>query len=185
MSTRAAGRGYPVAGRSRVFAAMTPILPGHVEALRAHLASFDWRDSPLARLPEHHFARWLIVSGFHHNGRRQKADVLQSVYLLFTACFDGLDLDRYLARLRAGLAGDADAVWRHCVGYGGLDDLGRYLRHNEIPVVLPFAECPEASVDDIRKALRRQTQVRDFVLAHQGERDPSALRAAWKEAFHG
>lgn len=179
------GRGHPVVGRSRVFAAMTPVRPGEAAALRAHLESLSQDASPLAKLPEHHFARWLVISGFHHNGGRQKADVLKSDYLLFTACFDGLDLDRYLSRLGAELDGDADAVWGHCVGYRGVADLGRYLRYNEVAVHLAFAECPDASVQDIQRALCRQDEVRTFVLAHQGQQDPRTLRAEWKKAFHG
>lgn len=177
------GRSYPIAGRTQAFAALSPVKPDCGTALRTALAAFDPGDSPLSRLPEHHYARWLVIPQFNDNGPPQKPDVLKSEYLMFTACFDGADLDAYLAHLQEKLAPVAQAVWGNCVGFRGPDDLARYLRHNEIPLSILFAEYPNTSVDDVRSALALRAKVTEFVLEHQNTRDAAVLRKAWRDAF--
>ena len=176
-------RSYRIAGRTQAFAAMAAVKPDGGPALRAVLASFNGGTSPLAKLPEHHYARWLVIPQFHDNGPPQKPDVLKSEYLLYSACFDGVDLDAYLAHLESELAPLADAVWGNCVGFRGPDDLARYLRHNEIPLSILFAEYPDASVQDVRSALALRQQLTDFVVRRPGTGDAVALRKAWRDAF--
>jgi hypothetical protein len=85
--------------------------------------------------------------------------------------------------LQAGLGAAADAVWGHCVGYGGLADLPRYLCHNEIALSVLFAQFPEASVADIQGALNVRARLLAFAKKHQGTRDVGDLRQAWTAEF--
>jgi hypothetical protein len=180
-------RSYPVAGTIQVFAALTPVSPGHEPLLRAALRSRS-ADSPFARVPGTHFARWVVVTKLPYDGPRQKPDLLRSTYLLFSACFDGADLGAYLERLRVGLGSVADEVWGQCVGYGGESDLVRYLTHNRIDPAVVFAEYPTATVAAVKDALALRSRLQRFVIGHQRldhrlAEDAATLRKAWRAAF--
>lgn len=172
-----------ILGQVQTFAALTAIIPGHEQALRDHLARLSPEASPMSRVAGTHYARWVTIPRLHYEGHPQKPDVLKSQYLLFTACFDGLHLDPYLASLRLQLGADADEIWGHCVGYGGLADLGRYLRHNRVKPNLFYADQPAADVDEIREALAVRRRMQQFVVEHRGVDNAADLLAAWKREF--
>jgi len=178
---------------ARVFAALTPIRRGEADALRASLQKMPGGkrpiigesrrggDSPL-NLAVHHYARLLVISEFAYNGPPQQPAVLKSAYLLFSACFDMMDVDTYLRLLADHLGDTANEVWDHCVGYGrNKDDLPRYLKHNAITPAILHAQYPEATVERVRRALRQREAVVNFVVHHQLDDGPKALREAWKE----
>lgn len=181
------------AGQAQAFAALTPVLPGHEEELRTFLQRLPGGKCPVIDAPQrpgksplnladHHYARWLVISELHYNGPPQKPDVLRSPYLMYSACFDTMDLNQYLRRLAEHLGPYADQVWGHCVGYRGSPDLARYLTHNSIPLSVLFAEYPEASVAQVQAALQRRTDLAQFVVAIQQEKPPpppAALRSKW------
>jgi hypothetical protein len=139
---------------------LTPVCPGEEQRLADHLAGMPTgEDSPFHRLAGTHFARWVFVG---HGGRRRglvPVDLPVSLYLLFTATFDG-PVDGFIEELRVRIGGVADAVWGHCVGYPGhleRDRFRRYLNHNTLPIHRDFVAY-DVTVAEVRRALRLREQ---------------------------
>ena len=170
-------------GQVQTFAALTPIRAGHEQALRSYLAALGPEASPMARVPGTHYARWVVIPRLQYEGHPQKPDVLKSQYLLFTACFDGRRLDPYLTSLRFQVGAEADDIWGHCIGYNGLTDLCRYLRHNRITSNLFVVDQPAASVEEVRHALDLRRRVKAFVIEHRGVDNAAELWGAWRREF--
>ena len=78
-----------VAGRSYSLMIWTPIRPGEQDALRAYLEGLGEGDSPLAKLPRTHMARWIVVPDMPVAPGTDLRDPLGSHFLLFTANLDG------------------------------------------------------------------------------------------------
>jgi hypothetical protein len=174
-----------VIGQTYALTVFTPITPGREAALREHLESLpQGPNSPLAKLPTTHFARWQILHGLFHQGPPQKPDDLRSQYLVFTCDFDG-DLSDYLEDMRTDMGSDADEIWAHCVGYPGsrnAEEFRRYFEHNRIETTMPFAAYPEHTVVEVREALALRQRLIAFAQQAQ-DLAPEALYEAYREAF--
>lgn len=154
-------------GQARALTVLTPILNGREQALRAALAELPaGHESPLARLPGTHFARWVVVP---HRG------------LLFSATYDAGDFD-YIDEIRSRIPEAAGAVWGHCDGYPGVDDgFADYLRRHRVRTGLFVGAYPDAGLEEIKAALALRRRLIRFVLRAQSL--PSdELRAAFGEA---
>ena len=177
--------GHNVLGRAYALTVMTPIVAGHEIALRAQLRSLpSAAESPFARVPSTHFARWVIIPQPAFQGPPMRPDPFKSEYLVFTSSFDG-DLGSYLGDLCLLMGDRADQVWSHCVGYPGSADpwaFARYLRHNQVNTDVFFAAYPDATVDQIRASLARRDQILAFALESQGM-DGAEIHRRWTETF--
>lgn len=176
-----------VSGRAGTLTVLTPIRPGHEEALREELLKLRQREeSPFVRLEETHFARWVIIDELGHEAGSEHREVLKCRYLLFTALIDGAP-DRYLERLCAQMRPEADDIWNHCAGYPGTLDpaaFKAYFKHNQIDATLFFAAYPDASRPDVLRCLRLREQLIEFAVTHQGlQAEP--LHQAYLAAFGG
>jgi hypothetical protein len=174
-----------LAGRHYALNVITPILSGREAELRTYLRALPrGAQSPLARLPQTHVARWVIVPHLHFQGEGQSPDTLLSQYLLFTSSFDGTP-GAYARDLCTEMAAEADAVWGHCVGYPGTRDQAafvRYLQHNRIPTGFFVSGYPEASVQDVLDSLdMRERFVAFAVAAQRAER--TQVRERFREQF--
>ena len=87
-----------IAGQTYALMIWTPIAPGREDELRDHLEGLDKDDSPLAKVPRTHMARWIIVADMPVAPGTDLADPLGTQFLLFTSNFDG-DADSYLREL--------------------------------------------------------------------------------------
>lgn len=176
-----------VLGQSYALTVLSPILAGRESALESHLCALPVGiESPLARVPRTHFARWVIVPQPAYEGPPMRPDPWKSQYLIFTSCFDG-DLPSYLDDLCRLIGPDIDAIWGHCVGYPGSADgaaFARYVRHNQIGTEVYFAAYPDATVAKVRESLIRRDQVVKFAVAVQGLSD-AELYERWQEEFGG
>ncbi|MGH9222747.1 MAG: hypothetical protein ACRD2W_02850 [Acidimicrobiales bacterium] len=172
-----------VIGYVQTFAALTPIIPGHEQALHLHLGALSPEASPMSRVAGTHYARWVVIPRLHYEGHPQKPDTLKSQYLLFSACFDGQNLGPYLASLQYQLDSHADAIWGHCVGYGGLRDLTRYLLHNRIKSNLFLADQPMATTREVHEGLEVRRRLQKFVMDNRSVDNAAALLAAWRREF--
>lgn len=175
-----------VVGQAYTFMALTAIVPGRTEALRQHLASMPTAaDSPLAKMEQTHFARFVIIPQLVDLGPPPKTrDTLKNEYLLFSAEFDGL-LQGFLNGLCDAMAVEVDAIWEHCVGYPGAGDRAafeRYMRHNQIDTTFPFAAYPDATVSDVREALALRSRLIDFAIRAQ-TMDLATLEQSYREEF--
>jgi hypothetical protein len=163
----------------------TPILPGHEEALRAHLAAMPiGEESPLARLDELHLSRIQIFDALVDQGPPHRPEPLKRAHLLFTSTVDG-DLDPYLEAICERIGTEADAWWGHCAGYPGTADRAafkRYIRAHKVDTDLLAVANPGATVRDVRESLALRERVVDFAAGAQGL-DAATLRERFLATF--
>ena len=175
-----------VSGQAYGLTVLTPILDGHAPQLTEHLEGLpEGSDSPLARVPGTHLARWVVIDQVKFQGAGQRhRDALGESRLLFTSNFDG-ELGPYLEALRTELAEEADAVWGHCRGYPGHQDpagFAGWLRAHALEAALFFAAYGGQTLEHVRANLELRTRLIEFALDAQGL--PAAdLKARFEEAF--
>jgi hypothetical protein len=177
-------RSTNVVGQTYSLLVLTPIQPSEEDALRAYLEALPRDDSPLARLPRTHLARWLILDDMPVPPGRDLHDPLGGPYLLFTSAFDG-DLDSYLDELAERLVPEASEIWGRCIGCpqpAEGAELKAYLGRNQIDCGFAFAAYADASVARIRSALDKRERLIDFVVRAQ-ELEPAQRRAAFLDEF--
>jgi hypothetical protein len=161
---------------------LTPVLPGHTDALRGRLAEIASVDI-FGRLESVHFARWVIIA----DAVPKRADLprptegLRLDYLLFSAGFNGRPED-VLDRLRLQAGPFVDTVWGHCVNYPGSSRrraYHRYLRHNSLPVQQRFLGY-DATVAEVRRALDLRDKHIKLACETQGRSNEEVLDAFTK-----
>lgn len=188
-------------GRSYALTLLTPVRQGETEALRAYLGGLGVGDrSPLSRLPYVHFARWVVIDQLKTDwpGAPVPPPRLKSAYLLFTASVTGpADAKQkggagYVERLpeallheiRTRMPAEADAIWRHCLGYPGLSDAEafvRYLARSQLETSLFHVGYEDVTVDEVRQALAARDALVGFARDHQHEHDAERLQQAYLE----
>jgi hypothetical protein len=171
-------------GQAYAFMAMTPIVDGEEDALRAYIEGMPRTASPFAKLPRTHLARWVILDGFHNEDKQPKKEHLRSRYLIFTSNFDG-PLGSYLDELCEQLADEAGEIWGRCHGCpdpaAGVG-LKRYLLHNQIDTSFFFAAYGEATVERVIASLDQRERMIDFTVEAQ-RLDPGELQRRFIEEF--
>ena len=174
-----------VSGQAYALSVLTPILPGHEDALVAHLEALGEGDaSPLARVPGTHIARWVVIPDVIHQGAGQRKRDTLTPRLLFSSNHDG-DVGAYLEGLRTGMGADADAVWSHCRGYPGHDDgpgFAAWMRAHMLEAALFFAAYGGMTVEQVLANLDRRRKLLDLVMASQGARGAD-LKTRFMDAF--
>jgi hypothetical protein len=177
---------HNVSGQAYALTVLTPILDGHAQPLTEHLEGLpEGPDSPLARVPGTHLARWVVIDQVKFMGHGQRHhDALGESRLLFTSNFDG-ELDPYLEALRTALGEDADAVWSHCRGYPGHRDPAQFagwLRAHAIEAALFFAAYGGHTLEQVHANLEVRAGMIEFALGAQSL-SPADLKARFEEAF--
>ncbi len=134
---------------------ITTVKPDRLDRLKAVLARFSdpARESPIAVVSTIHFARWVLID----NDTR----------LLFTSNFDGTlesYIDEFIEKASEGL----DAIWSNCEGFpeGGSKNVAafkKYVRESEIKNTLVYTAYPDATVKQIKQALRTRKKFEDFL----------------------
>jgi len=144
----------------------------HTRAIRRLLADLPTGPrSPLARVDTTHLARWVVVDALGDEGHPAAADQLKSAYLLFTTNIDG-GPDAYLDALVQNIPDIVDGVWKHCIGYPGLNDreaFKKYIRRCQLKTTFFFPAYPQATLADVRRALALQRGFLDLFMANQGK----------------
>jgi hypothetical protein len=172
------------AGQATAFMAITPIIAGKENELRAYLDGLSHDESPFALLPRTHFARWMILDDWNETKSQPKKDHLLSRYLIFTSNFDG-KLSSYLDELCDKLAPRAGEIWGRCVGcpdHAAGAALKAYLLHNKINTGFFVAAYPHLRVSDVRRAVDARARLIDFAISSQGL-NPADLQRAFKAEF--
>jgi hypothetical protein len=173
-----------IAGRTYSLMIWTPIQPGREDDLRAHLEGLDKDDSPLARVPRTHVARWIVVPDMPVAPGTDLRDPLGTQFLLFTSNVDG-DVDSYLRELVALIPDEAAQIWGHCIGCpqpAAGAALKAYLHRNQVDSGVAFAAYGNASVAQVRQALDTRARLIDFVVRAQGMK-PNQRRKAFLKEF--
>jgi hypothetical protein len=177
--------GRNTCGQAYGLTVFTPIVRGRESSLVRLLDALETgAESPLARVPGTHFARWVVIGDVVYECSPQLRDHLDLGRLLFTSNFDG-EPAPYLEALRVGLGEDADAIWGHCSGYPGSADasaFAAYIRAHQVESSLFFAAYGERTVEQVRGSLQVHRRLIDFAL--EAQRMPSAeLQNAFREEF--
>ncbi len=182
-------------GGSYAVMVMTPILPDKSEDCRKVLRSFALRQgSPLARVPDVHFARWVVIDHvrLEYAGVPNWPTRLESEYLLFSADLTApaYRVDRlpvsFFRDLTQHMKDECRAVWSHCTGFPGVDDVDafvKYLKDSQIEVDLYFAAFPDLTPAEIMNALAVRTQVAEFALTRQRELASGIANAQLKQDY--
>ena len=173
-----------IVGKTYSLMVWTPIAPGREDDLRAHLEGLDKDDSPLARVPRTHMARWIVVPDMPVAPGTDLVDPLGTQFLLFTSNFDG-DADSYLRELVKLIPQEAAQIWGHCIGCPQPAEgaaLKAYLHRNQVDSGVAFAAYPNASVAQIKRALDKRARLIDFAVRAQ-EMKPSQRRKAFLKEF--
>jgi hypothetical protein len=181
-------------GDSRVFTALTAIRPGHVGPLGQTLRALPpGEQSPLAKLPHVHFARWVVIDQLKTDwpGSPRRTPRLNSAYLLFTA---SLTVPRggayrfpqdFIGDIHTTMGDVVDEVWGHCMGYPGRqgrDDFTDYFMTSRVRTGIHHFGYRGATVDEVRRALTLRSRFADFALRHQGESGEALWRAYCEES---
>jgi hypothetical protein len=161
---------------------MTPLLPDRAEACREVLRDFKLGQcSPLARIPDVHFARWVVIDRVRlgYPGAPALPTKLGSEYLLFSADLTPPEyrVDRlpvsFFRDLAQHMPVESEQVWSHCWGFpgvngaGGVDAFVDYLRASQIEVGLYFAAFPDITPAEIINALEVRANFAQFVFDNQ------------------
>ena len=166
-------------GGSYAVMVMTPILPDRTNDCRDVLRSLPrGQGSPLARIPDVHFARWVVIDGprLGYPGAPRWPTRLQSDYLLFSADLTppAYRVDRlpesFFRDLAKHMGAECDEVWSHCWGYSDVNDVDafvNYLEVSQIEVGLYFAAFPNLTPAEIMNALKGRRKLAEFVLRNQ------------------
>lgn len=179
------GDGHNLTGTTYALTVMTAIMPGRTEAVRAYIEGLPrGEDAPIARLGVVHTSRLQIFDSLVYQGDPQIRDRLKNDYLVFTAAFDGDDLDRFLDAI-ADRIPEADGWWKHCVAYPGLEDRAafrRWIRHNKINTGLFAVAYPNESVRAVVDALALRERIVEFAFQAQGL-SAAELQASFLRTF--
>jgi hypothetical protein len=170
-------------GQASALTAMIPIAPDREDELRAYLRSLPrGPDSPLARLPRTHVARWVVIDRLPDDP--PEPDQLRAHYLLFTSSLDG-EVESYLRELGQQLRPEAERIWGCCTGFPGIDHTSRFARwvlDHHIETSFFFAAYPTATVPEVRNSLAAREQFLRFVL-QTASMEPQARLGAFRSAF--
>ena len=157
----------------------------HSLAIRAYLQTIPHdQNSPLARVSSTHMARLFVMDDVIYFGMPSCEEHLAAKYLIFESNFDG-DLDTYLGRLAREAKEAVHAVWQHCEGYPGLDDVGAfiaYMKKCQLTTTFYFADVNDKTVQQTLRALQTQSAVTAFIEKNQGK-SPSELQKAFLTFF--
>ena len=157
--------------------------PSHDIQIRKFLASLPTDcSSPFARAPYTHLCRLAVMDDVIYVGRPSCEEHLKFKYLVWEANFDCAapgdadvgptgGIDRYLRALLHTVPNEIEAIWRHCVGFPGVRDVGRfidYMKSCQIETTFYFAAVNDRSLTQTLTALQTQRAVADFVATHRG-----------------
>ena len=177
--------GHNLTGTTYALTVITAITPGRTEQVRAFIEGLPrGEDAPIARLGVVHTSRLQIFDTLVYQGAPQVRDRLNNDYLVFTAAFDGDDLDRFLDAIADSIP-EADQWWGHCVGYPGAKDrvgFKRWIKHNKINTGLFAVAYPNESVRAIVDALSLRERIVEFALQAQGL-SAVELQAGFRRTF--
>ncbi len=126
--------------------------------------------SPLARIPMLHFARFAVLDDVRLQPIPAKEDHLSSKYMVFVADFDGT-LDPFVDALLATASDFVTSVWQHCEGFPGTGNraaFGAYLARCQVTTTFAFGAYATTPLPAVLRALDTQRRLMRFVRQTQG-----------------
>jgi hypothetical protein len=155
----------------------------HNLQIRMYLSSLPRHTkSPFAKVSSTHLARLVVMDDVVYVGMPACEEHLKSSYLVFECNLDG-DLDTYLKRMAREIPEHVEAVWKHCIGYPGVQDEAAfvaYMKKCQITTTFFFADVNDRTVQQTLRALQSQAALTAFIEANQGK-PADELQAAFAE----
>jgi hypothetical protein len=155
----------------------------HNLAIRKYLRHLPADNTgPFARVSSTHIARLFVLDDVVYFGMPSCEEHLASRYLVFESNFDG-DLDGYLSRLATDARAEVDAIWQHCEGYPGAQNVQAfvaYMKKCQITTTFYFADVNNKTVQQTLRALQTQSAVAAFIEQNQGN-SPQDLQRSFLE----
>lgn len=177
--------------RSYAIVSLAAIREGLGAALTTHLQ--ELAVSPFADVEHVHFARLMVLDQLNYAWPRapRRRTQLRSAYLLFTASITADDdataaalPESFLRSVGEQIPTAADTIWGHCVGYPGTHDpaaFASYLTRTLVGTSLFYVGYENATVANVRDALRRREALVEFAHLAQSAEGPSLLQQAYLE----
>lgn len=170
-------------GQASALTSLIPIVPGREDELRGYLRGLPrGRESPLARLPHVHVARWVIIDRLPSDP--PQPDRLEASYLLFTSSVDG-EVESHVRELSERLRPEAERIWGCCTGFPGAGDavvFTSWILEHHIPTSFFVAAYPDATVREVRNSLAAREQLLRFIL-QTASMDPHSRFEAFRSEF--
>jgi hypothetical protein len=141
--------------------------------------------SPFAQISSTYLARLVVMDDVVYVGAPACEEHLKSRYLIFETNFDG-DLDTYLTRMARETPEFVEAVWKHCVGFPGVSDVGAfvaYMKKCQITTTFFFADVNDRTVQQSLKALQTQSALAHFIEKNQGK-PPAEMQREFGALLH-
>ncbi len=138
--------------------------------------------SPMAKVPSTYFCRFYLLTDLMYGGKPNSYDELMSNYLVFTANFHG-ELDPYLAGMWTGAEESIKLIWKHCVGFAGVNDAKAftdYVRKCQVTTTFFFNGSNDESLAQQLKALYLKQELSRFAFQNQGK-SPAELQRTFRE----
>jgi hypothetical protein len=155
----------------------------HNLAIRKYLRTLPADNTgPFARVSSTHLARLFVLDDVIYFGMPSCEEHLASRYLVFESNFDG-DLGDYLRRLANDARTEVDAIWQHCEGYPGLQNVEAfiaYMKKCQITTTFYFVDVNNKTVQQTLRALQTQSAVAAFIERNQSK-PPQDLQRAFLE----
>jgi hypothetical protein len=148
---------------------LAPLREGHADAARAAIRALR---EPFADVPGTHLARLQIL-----RPRARRFRGRPRAYVLLGAEHDG-PRDEWLAAAAPGL----EAVFAHCAFWPGAGDraaVAQWASDHELRVGFSVVGAPDATVDEVRRALDLRARLAALALEAEGLGD-AALQARWR-----
>ena len=126
--------------------------------------------SPMAKVPNTYLCRFAVLSDVFYEGKPAKLELLKSSYLVFVCDLHG-DLATYLTGMWEHAKDFIMELWKHCVGFKGVNDapaFDRYIRRCQVETTFYFNGSNDDPLEDQLKALFLKQELSRFAYEHQG-----------------
>jgi hypothetical protein len=137
--------------------------------------------SPFADVPNTYLARLFILRDVFYESKPGKEEHLKSQYLVFTSNFYG-DRDTYLHHMWTNQEDAVRKVWKHCVGFDGVEDTRSFINYIErcqITNSLLFNGSTDQPLAEQLKGLYLKQRFGEFAANNQGL-SAADLKAAFR-----
>jgi hypothetical protein len=168
--------------------AITAVRPGREPLLRERLRALRCPDSPFARLPSTHFARFVVLDRLAFEGPPAARPAIGQQYLLFSSTFDGEASearDAYLEHMCRRVPETVDEIFGLCAGAPAAAEPERFrdwIVSHQVRTRAFFAHDATAKVGDVLAACALSAAVRSFALKVPYAR-PDVLQREFEQTF--
>jgi hypothetical protein len=135
--------------------------------------------SPMARVPNTYLCRFFVLNDVLYEGKPATYEQIKSKYLVFTANFHG-ELEPYLRGMWSAIANEILPIWKHCVGFQGVDNGSKfvdYIKRCQVTTTFYFNGSTDDSLAEQLKSLYLKQEFSRFAFENQGKNSKDLQQA--------